>query len=679
MVHPVGRGGVALLRGPDALARAHADPQVRTVREAGQTHGTLDLLGVPLLSVPPGATPHRWYMDHLGLADPADAVGGTVALLDSGVAYPSLLAPLRAIPDPLVGVSIHHPVDVVDGDAYAGDEHQHGSHLAATMVGRGAGDEGVATGARLTPIRILDANNAGDEWTLVEGLYEAIDADADVVNLSVSFATGYAPSDALLDALDAVSDAGIVMVAAAGNDGAADPTWPAASPLVIAVAATALDASGGLTLAPYANRGPTLDVLAPGGRLDADVDGDGLVDGIVAETIDLKNPYAEGLWMGAGSSQAAALVSGAVLRLLDAGVPARHVRAALQAGSTGNRVRFSIGPRALSVGDVDIARALSAYQAGARDFALRGAILPFLQPDASGTRVRPAALVSLTDRAGRRPMGHAEAWIRVHGTTSTLLHCAPDGRRSVCVATGGTWVDIDDEAGWEMSFDAVTVGGMAVTFRPTRTQWVTEAWEMMMTALADQGQTTDRGLAIAWTADVDPLLGDVAPGYTLLDLSAGHALAPSGVVMTPPAFDHHTDAAPLLIDNDGTGFSTSPMGYTSGELRTTRRSYDTVDSGQRYNGGQDTTYVTMKGTAYGSEPVGWRATDLVAPRDGTDIADLLDVPNSAVDLVDLHVRGGDLVGTASLQQLGDGGWRPGGDRDGAVDWLVSELSVLLGW
>ena len=84
---------------------------------------------------------------------------------------------------------------------------------------------------------MLVEQNVGSELALVEGLYWAADHGADVISMSLSFGLDYVPSPALLAALQYAHDGGVVMLAAAGNDGAKAISWPAASPLVIAVAA----------------------------------------------------------------------------------------------------------------------------------------------------------------------------------------------------------------------------------------------------------------------------------------------------------------------------------------------------------------------------------------------------------------------------------------------------------
>jgi subtilisin family serine protease len=83
----------------------------------------------------------------------------------------------------------------------------------------------------------------------------------------------------LNDALQNAYDNGVTVVAAAGNDGGV-VSCPAAYPTVISVAATGYLG----TRVSYSNQGDALDVAAPGGDPDADLNGDGFSDGVVQET-----------------------------------------------------------------------------------------------------------------------------------------------------------------------------------------------------------------------------------------------------------------------------------------------------------------------------------------------------------------------------------------------------------
>ena len=88
-----------------------------------------------------------------------------------------------------------------------------------------------------------------------EMIKKAVSEGADIINLSFG---GPDPSGTLARAINDAISQGVVVVAAAGNDGGATPNFPAAFPGVISVGA--LDSMG--NIAPYSNRGA--DVFAPG-------------------------------------------------------------------------------------------------------------------------------------------------------------------------------------------------------------------------------------------------------------------------------------------------------------------------------------------------------------------------------------------------------------------------------
>ena len=187
----------------------------------------------------------------------------------------------------------------------------------------------MAPSAFTTSYRVLDENNVGTEWSLLQALQlvaehaegerwieEGFGGPLRVANMSLAFTPGYAPGRAVQAAIERVYDANVVLVAAAGNHGAGDLSWPAAHPRVIAVAAACPMGDSDFELAPYTNRGAEIDVVAPGGCMDRDVDGDGVLDGVMAASIDPGDPYGTGVWMMAGTSQASAVVSGMVAGVL---------------------------------------------------------------------------------------------------------------------------------------------------------------------------------------------------------------------------------------------------------------------------------------------------------------------------------------------------------------------------
>ncbi|MFF2009430.1 S8 family serine peptidase [Streptomyces sp. NPDC058195] len=170
-------------------------------------------------SVPLTGAPGVWRRE-----DPAGAratgTGTTVAILDSGVDYTH--------PDLGGGIGTGHKVvgghDFVNGDDDPMDDNGHGTHVAGIVAGRAAGKEGVtgmAPGANLLAYKVMDADGSGYTSDIIAGIEAAADPAsphrADVINMSLGGPGD--GTDPLGRAATAAVKAGVVVVAAAGNDG----------------------------------------------------------------------------------------------------------------------------------------------------------------------------------------------------------------------------------------------------------------------------------------------------------------------------------------------------------------------------------------------------------------------------------------------------------------------------
>ena len=194
--------------------------------------------------------------------------GVTIAVLDTGIAYRDW-GQFRKSPD-FTGTHFVDPYDFVAGNAYPLDREGHGTFVAgmiAESTNNKFGLTGLAYGAKIMPVRVLDQDGNGDSVTIAHGIRYAVAHHAQVINLSLVFdLTVTAPE--IPDILSAIRFAhrhGVVVVAAAGNDSSLHLAYPAAAPAVISVGATTLDRC----LADYSNGGAKLDLVAPGGGDDA--------------------------------------------------------------------------------------------------------------------------------------------------------------------------------------------------------------------------------------------------------------------------------------------------------------------------------------------------------------------------------------------------------------------------
>jgi subtilisin len=165
-----------------------------------------------------------------------------------------------------------------ENDSDANDIQSHGTHVAgiAAAIDNTSGVVGVAPGARLWAVKVLDDEGNGAGSTIIAGVdYVAGKSnEIEVANMSL---TGIGTFQALDDAIDGAISAGVVFVLAAGNDSVdvAD-VFPAGHPNSITVSALAdYDGiAGGLSgdneddkFAYFSNYGAGVDIMAPGRKI----------------------------------------------------------------------------------------------------------------------------------------------------------------------------------------------------------------------------------------------------------------------------------------------------------------------------------------------------------------------------------------------------------------------------
>jgi len=165
------------------------------------------------------------------------------------------------------GISSSHPdlkanikggVNTINSRRSWNDNNGHGAHVAGIIAGinNTQGVVGGAPQADLYAIKVLGANGSGYYSDIIEGLQWAIANRMQVVNMSLGGTTDYQP---LHDAVIAAKNAGILVVAAAGNSGGS-VIFPAAYDEALAVSAT--DSAN--NIASFSSRGAEVDIAAPG-------------------------------------------------------------------------------------------------------------------------------------------------------------------------------------------------------------------------------------------------------------------------------------------------------------------------------------------------------------------------------------------------------------------------------
>ena len=262
----------------------------------------------------------QWHLDnddHGGINmesawDMSTGNGVVVAVLDSGVAYENY-GPYCQAPD-LAGTTFVQGYDFVNGDTHPNDDHFHGTFVTGTIAqttNNNYGAAGVAFDCSIMPVKILDNTLEGTPADFKDGVYYAVDHGADIICAAV----GGPPSPEIESAVEYAYNNGVTVIAAAGIAGK-PPQYPAAyDDYAIAVGATRYDE----TRAYYSPTGSYLDLVAPGGDLTVDQNGDGEPDGVLQQTFD-GDPCNFDFWFANGTSAAAAHVSGVAALAVATGV-----------------------------------------------------------------------------------------------------------------------------------------------------------------------------------------------------------------------------------------------------------------------------------------------------------------------------------------------------------------------
>ncbi|MBS1713098.1 MAG: S8 family serine peptidase [Armatimonadetes bacterium] len=191
--------------------------------------------------------------DFLGMWDKVKATGNSpIAILDTGIQTDH--------PD-LAGHIVAGGYDFHNGDNDPMDDNGHGTHcagIAAAVTDNAVGIAGASFGATLIAVKVLGANGSGTTWNAAQGITHVVnDTSARVISMSLG-ASGNDPN--LEAACNLAGNAGIVVVAAAGNNGNTTVQYPAGYPTCLAVAAS--DATDGRPA--FSNYGPWVHVAAPG-------------------------------------------------------------------------------------------------------------------------------------------------------------------------------------------------------------------------------------------------------------------------------------------------------------------------------------------------------------------------------------------------------------------------------
>jgi hypothetical protein len=214
--------------------------------------------------------PEAWARGYTGQ-------GAVVAVIDTGVDlnHPELVNQLWVNPGEIAGNGLdddHNGFiddlngwDFVDNDRLPEDGNGHGTHVAGTIAAarNGIGSTGVAYGADIMAIRVLDNNGSGTDADVAAGIRYAAANGADIINLSLG--GGY--SSSIFSAIQYAQQRNVLVVAAAGNESAADPGYPAQHSATLNNVLSVGAHSSSNTIASFSNdvgSGGAVQVDAPG-------------------------------------------------------------------------------------------------------------------------------------------------------------------------------------------------------------------------------------------------------------------------------------------------------------------------------------------------------------------------------------------------------------------------------
>lgn len=213
--------------------------------------------------------PKQWYLDAISYRKSYSHInhpgsGIKVELIDSGVSYTDDIdveARINLIPG-------EEDISVVNDDGSG-----HGTAMAGIMAAKdnGIGITGISPDIKLFSIKVLNGDNQSTLDRVIQGIYWGIENHVNIINLSLGTSTD---SEALHQAVQAASNAGILLIAAAGNEDTDNVLYPAAYPEVLSVGAVKSD---GKIIDDFVSS-DDIEIYAPGSQIETT----GLFDGILS-------------------------------------------------------------------------------------------------------------------------------------------------------------------------------------------------------------------------------------------------------------------------------------------------------------------------------------------------------------------------------------------------------------
>ena len=494
-----------------------------------------------------------------------------VAVVDTGVLlnHPDLIGKTIAGYDMISDAQMAGDGDGRDadpndpGDKTTGSSSSfHGTHVAGTIAAssnNGSGVSGVAWNAKIMPVRVL-GKGGGSSYDVMQGVLWAAGLDnvsgtkparrADVINLSLG-GGGYSASEQ--SAYTQAVNAGVIVVAAAGNSNSSTPGYPASYTGVVSVSAV----DYAKNRAPYSNYGATVDVAAPGGDMNVDLDNDGNKDGVLStcgndSTGSIQYTYC---WYQ-GTSMASPHVAGvvALMKAVNPNLTPSQFDALLASGALTQDIGATGRDDNYGYGLIDAAKAVAAA-------------LQASQPTAPALGVAPASLnfgastTALTVTVSNSGGGtlHANiasadvAWLTLTPSVDSFglgTYNVSVDRSTLSVGSHSAVISVTSDAGSATLPVTVQVNGAVVVTDTLRSIWV-----ILVDVATDK--TAYSAHATVTASGYQFSLNDVAPGkyylYAGTDLNndqhvcdAGEACAAYSSLQQPLVLDVTADGVSNL-------------------------------------------------------------------------------------------------------------------------------------
>lgn len=315
----------------------------------------------------------------------------------------------------------------------------HGTAVASMIIGNGSLTPGVAPGAGILSVRIANDNGQSDSFLLAQGIIAAVDAGAQLINISMG---SFGDSVLVRNAIAYAGTNGVMIIAAAGNNGMEQVLYPAANSGVIAVGA--VDAQG--RHLDFSNSGESVALAAPGYGLNAAWPGD------MAARV-------------TGTSFSAPIVTGSIAALMTEGGGLTPAQAyALMTRYLNDGGEAGSDPQ-LGLGMPDLGRALAGNTPGIYDAAL--AYQRIIPPDPQNPNGQVEILVQ---NRGTETLINTAVEVSSGGgkVTSNLTSIQPNAVQSIRVPLGRP---LDPVTGLKIDAQVRLSGGFTDA-KPTNDRWI---------------------------------------------------------------------------------------------------------------------------------------------------------------------------------------------------------------